>query len=486
MKELSIDFETGKKSQNINYKTPDCHGTRCAGQIVSSGQRCGVGISFDSRICSIRILVKETTVISEIEVAAITRNNQKIHIYNCSWGPPDDGKIVDAPNKDVLGAFIDSSLWGRDGKGNLFVFASGNGGPEDDCNLDGYANSLLSLTVGSIGDLDTWPTYMEPCSAQWATLYGSTDRDSMIYTSDLKGKCTFSHGGTSAAAPLMSGIIALALSARPDLTWRDVRYLLVRTCLKPSNNDDSWVTNSVGIEYSRKYGFGKVDAKAFVDEAKKWKVVGSSTIRRFKTFVPTNDDDGYFGNGDDLAKRVYFDIGPVEELSYKLNDIIYLEQVLLRVSIRHSRRGLVNISLTSPSGTTHTLLSSRPLDKDNSISSNGEGLNNWTLMSLGFWGEKIRGKWSVKVESDSADDHNLIGSISNLTISFYGLIKPSLQESKESLKELILDSYFGNAMESVKAERYSLFKTSKRIGTLLVFVVIVFCFIFYFWWTNFF
>ena len=38
---------------------------------------------------------------------------------------------------------------GRYGYGNVFVFASGNGGINDDnCNFDGYANSIFTITIG--------------------------------------------------------------------------------------------------------------------------------------------------------------------------------------------------------------------------------------------------------------------------------------------------------------------------------------------------
>jgi len=46
--------------------------------------------------------------------------------------------------------------------------------------------------------------------------------------------CTDHHTGTSAAAPLAAGVIALALSANPCLTWRDVQHLVVLTSVKVS------------------------------------------------------------------------------------------------------------------------------------------------------------------------------------------------------------------------------------------------------------
>lgn len=55
------------------------------------------------------------------------------------------------------------------------------------------------------------------------------------------------------------------------------------------------------------------------------------------------------------------------------------------------RRGTVKMSLTSPSGTTSTLLPLRPGD----VSS--EGYKRWPLMSLHFWGESPSGMWTVGV-----------------------------------------------------------------------------------------
>lgn len=39
---------------------------------------------------------------------------------------------------------------GRRGFGSIFVVASGNGGQHNDnCNYDGYANSIYTVTIGS-------------------------------------------------------------------------------------------------------------------------------------------------------------------------------------------------------------------------------------------------------------------------------------------------------------------------------------------------
>ena len=39
---------------------------------------------------------------------------------------------------------------GRNGKGSIFVWASGNGGrDQDNCNCDGYTNSIWTLSISS-------------------------------------------------------------------------------------------------------------------------------------------------------------------------------------------------------------------------------------------------------------------------------------------------------------------------------------------------
>lgn len=39
--------------------------------------------------------------------------------------------------------------YGRNGYGNIFVVASGNGGLSgDNCNFDGYATSIYTVTIG--------------------------------------------------------------------------------------------------------------------------------------------------------------------------------------------------------------------------------------------------------------------------------------------------------------------------------------------------
>lgn len=56
------------------------------------------------------------------------------------------------------------------------MWAAGNGGRYgDSCNCDGYAVSPYSISVGSAGEKDDVPWYLEKCSSTLASTYSSGD-----------------------------------------------------------------------------------------------------------------------------------------------------------------------------------------------------------------------------------------------------------------------------------------------------------------------
>lgn len=88
---------------------------------------------------------------------------------------------MEAPGYLILKAMLNGVQNGRGGKGSIFVFASGNGGASDDqCNFDGYTNSLMSITVGAIDRLGLHPYYSEACSAIMVVTYSSGSGDNIV------------------------------------------------------------------------------------------------------------------------------------------------------------------------------------------------------------------------------------------------------------------------------------------------------------------
>ncbi len=369
-------FAQGSYDFNDNTDEPkprlsdDRHGTRCAGEIaaVRNGV-CGVGVAYKARIGGIRILSK--VINDEDEATAMNYKFQDNQIYSCSWGPPDDGKSMDAPGILIKKALVNAVQNGRQGKGNVFVFAAGNGNNAgDNCNFDGYTNSIYTVTIGGIDRKGQHPYYSEHCSAQLAVTYSSGAGDA-IHTTDVGvNKCYANHGGTSAAAPLGAGIIALGFSARPELTWRDVQNLIARTSV-PINVDEEWQTTSIGLKFSHVFGYGKLDAYAYVEKAKSIDLLKPQAW--FKSpWVHVNHPVPQGVEG--LLST--FEV--TQEMLTKAN-VEHLEHVTVTMNVEHTRRGDLSVELRSPTKVVSHLSVARRLDDA------PQGYVDWTFMSMAHW-----------------------------------------------------------------------------------------------------
>ncbi|EQL02029.1 Peptidase S8, subtilisin-related protein [Ophiocordyceps sinensis CO18] len=146
----------------------DHHGTLCAAEIAGAkNDICGIGVAYRSRVSGIRML--SGAVDDAEQAAALNYDFQHNDIYSCSWGPADDGRTMAGPGALVRRAVVNGVQNGRGGRGSVFVFSAGNGaGRDDDCNFDGYANSIYGITVGAVDRTGTRARYSEPCAAQLA------------------------------------------------------------------------------------------------------------------------------------------------------------------------------------------------------------------------------------------------------------------------------------------------------------------------------
>ncbi|RAK74249.1 kexin kexB [Aspergillus fijiensis CBS 313.89] len=370
----------------------DHHGTRCAGEIAAArNDVCGVGVAYDSRISGIRILSEPID--DTDEAAAINYAYQDNDIYSCSWGPFDDGATMEAPGVLIKRAMVNGIQNGRGGRGSIFVFAAGNGANYDDnCNFDGYTNSIYSITVGAIDRENKHPSYSESCSAQLVVAYSSGSNDA-IHTTDVgTDKCYSSHGGTSAAGPLAAGTLALALSVRPELTWRDAQYLMVESAVPVHENDGSWQDTKNGRKFSHDWGFGRVDAYTLVQKAKTWDLVKPqawfhSPWLRVHHEVPQGDQG--------LASSYEVTRAMMDEANLER-----LEHVTVTMNVNHTRRGDLSVELRSPEGLVSHLSTAREPDNER------EGYVDWTFMSVAHWGESGVGKWTVIVKDTLVNEHS--------------------------------------------------------------------------------
>ena len=367
--EGSYDFNDNKAEPKPQL-ADDKHGTRCAGEIaaVKNGV-CGVGVAWNAKIGGLRIL--SAVITDEDEAVAMNYKYQDNQIYSCSWGPRDDGMSMDAPGILIKKAMVNAVQKGRDGKGTIYVFAAGNGAAAgDNCNFDGYTNSIYSITVGAIDRKGLHPYYSEKCSAQLVVTYSSGSGDA-IHTTDVgPNQCYTNHGGTSAAAPLGAGVFALALSVRPDLTWRDLQHILVQTAV-PVNVHEKWDITFIGKKFSHTYGYGKLDAYAIVEAAKRWKLVKpqawfDSPWMHVKHPIP----QGVEG----LISSFEVKADALKEANLEL-----VEHVTVTMNVQHTRRGDLSVELRSPSGMVSHLSVERRLDEAKA------GYEDWTFMSVAHW-----------------------------------------------------------------------------------------------------
>ncbi|KAM4887081.1 proprotein convertase subtilisin/kexin type 4 isoform 1-T1 [Thomomys bottae] len=401
----SYDFNDYDPDPQPRYTPSDenRHGTRCAGEVAAIGNNgfCGIGVAFNARIGGVRML--DGTITDVVEAQSLSLQPQHIHIYSASWGPEDDGRTVDGPGILTREAFRRGVTKGRGGLGTLFVWASGNGGLHyDNCNCDGYTNSIHTLSVGSTTKQGRVPWYSEACASTLTTTFSSgVATDPQIVTTDLHHQCTKKHTGTSASAPLAAGMIALALEANPLLTWRDLQHLVVRASKPSQLQAEDWRVNGVGRQVSHHYGYGLLDAGLLVDLARGWlptKPQKKCVIRVVHTPIPILP-----------LMHVRKNVSACAGRRHRIRS---LEHVQVRLSLSYSRRGDLEIWLTSPMGTRSTLVAIRPLD----IS--GKGYNNWIFMSTHYWDEAPQGVWTLGLQNKGY--YYNTGTLYRYTLLLYG------------------------------------------------------------------
>lgn len=245
------------------------------------------------------------------------------------------------------------------------MWASGNGGREhDNCNCDGYTNSIYSLSISSATESGHVPWYSEACSSTLATTYSSGSvGERQVVTTDLHHSCTSSHTGTSASAPLAAGICALALEANPNLTWRDMQHIVVRTARPQHLISPDWQTNGVGRNVSHNFGYGLMDAYAMVQLARKWITVPEQhkcEIKGPHVEKYESPTDRFISLTADSFRTIPAKSFVVLQLQVtECKGVEILEHVQAKLTIFSHRRGDLNIQLTSPLGTRVTLLAHR-------------------------------------------------------------------------------------------------------------------------------
>ena len=273
------DYTGGGDGGEI-YDPAESHGTQVAGIIAALDNSIGMrGVAPQAKIYGYNYLLNQ----SELhEATAMTRHMSDTAVSNNSWGPPDNPLPHRAT--DLWVRAVDSGVAdGFGGKGVFYVFGAGNGADDGDYGtLDEYANYYAVTAACAVNDLGRRTSYSELGANLWVCAPSSDFAQARagIATTNNFGRYTTGFGGTSAAAPQVSGVAALVRAVDSGLSWRDVKLILAASARKNDPDNTGWKTGALKYgsdpsdpqyyEFNHEYGFGVVDAKAAVDLAGSW------------------------------------------------------------------------------------------------------------------------------------------------------------------------------------------------------------------------
>ncbi|MCF6338716.1 MAG: S8 family serine peptidase [Gammaproteobacteria bacterium] len=440
--DLAANIATGRNydycdSDNDLANTPaPCrnhdHGTSVAG-VVAARDFNGLGVRGSAPQASIAgfNLLYNFTEANALD--AITGNIANVAIVNNSWGPKDNtGELSTALNLPMPTGWLNSlqtgTTIGRGGLGTLYTWAAGNGASPlpgnpngiDNSNYDAFANNRYVITVCATNDKGRQAVYSENGANLWicAPSGGNPgNNEQSITTTDSSGEIrgsntnnsgndyadknyTKTFNGTSSAAPLAAGVIALMLQANPNLGWRDVRLILAQTARKNDPADTGWEVTAGTPVYNvnHKYGFGVIDAAAAVAASRTWRNVGpertfNSDVRSVATSIPDNNLTG-------ISNSIVIDSS------------MSIEFIEITFSANHPYHGDLRVELTSPSGTTSLLA-----ERHSCYSPCSSDYNSWVFGSARHLGENSAGTWTLRVSDEASRD---TGTFTSWGLKFYG------------------------------------------------------------------
>jgi len=249
--------------------------------------------------------------------------------------------------------------------------------------------------------------------------------------------------GTSSATPVVSGSIALLLSARPDLTWRDVKYILAKTATRvdpdagPTKHpfwmdlenhiyQQGWVKNSAGIYFHNHFGFGRINVDAALALAKTYKSA-------LGDYIETTDGDSQFyysSNPYQDQKSPFFANEHIipdasEEGATSSIEVLHdlkIESVQVEFYAPHDDTSDLGVELTSPSGTKSILMNINSWMMNHKFNN----LEDYPqLLSNAFLDEMSYGTWKLKIIDGHKDK---TGTLANWRIKINGHLLNTQQD----------------------------------------------------------
>lgn len=341
-------------------------------------------------------------------------NTSHYDVANNSWGFSHDFALTNLTGGQITtetALLLNAQYAARNGRGGLgtvMVTSGGNkraeGGSAQGSLINNHRYAIQVAAINAQSDLSTLQVGGDPFSNPGSSLLLSAPGSNVLAPSrklDTERGAVFGSDysatqGTSFAAPIVSGVVALMLEANPSLGYRDVQRILAMTATRVADPTSQWADNGAtqwnggGLHTSDDYGFGRVDARAAVRLAENWSANG------------TLADEAQVGAAN-TPVNLAVAAGQTVRAEQVLPAGVKVEHVEVDVYSQVGQLGDVQLRLTSPAGT-QSLLLDRPGKKragegagDGDRGSERNGAFNYTFMSTQQWGEYSQGTWTLEV-----------------------------------------------------------------------------------------
>jgi hypothetical protein len=365
----------------------DPHGTQVAGLITGRADNGIAGIGAAPGASVTATYIAFGAAIDAGLVAGLVAGQAAFGVANNSWGfnrAFDDN--FQTPGLAPIGAALaQAAATGRDGLGTVLVFAGGNGrlmaGGQnigDDANFHNLQNARQTIAVAATDATGAVAFFSSP----GANLLLAAPGTGLVTATGTGLGATEAAwvSGTSFAAPMVSGVVALMLEVNPALGYRDVQDILALTA-RPQGGAGTVVNAAAGVNgggllFERDRGFGLLDAEAAVRLARSW-----TQTRTAADEVSARLDFGLALAADPLHQTL-------RAVLPALPGTMRLEQVELTLAVSDSALRSLRVDLVSPSGTVVALAESL----------HAVGTRSWlsfTFGSVATWGEDPAGEWTL-------------------------------------------------------------------------------------------